>query len=169
MRFTSRSRMLLLALPMTAASCSSTWTTTLRAPTPSVAEAHCIEYTLLQEPHIDSVATVTDTWHRRVHVVRPVRPGGAPPTGVAGPPPVMEIAFSADSGGGRIVQMVDAQRAPYITISWTWTAHRPSPGQVGQVEEWLLAYLRLMSIECMDSELTEDGLAFLHSWAEPGS
>lgn len=137
--------------------CTSAWTTTLRTPLPRVAEAYCVEYTLLQQPLVDTAGTTVDSWQGYELVM-------AHPPVAAPPPPTIEVAFAGEGGGGTVTQMLDVEHRPFVTISWTWTGVRPTAGEVERVEAALVGYLRLMGDECAGTQLDDRDMAVVRSW-----
>ncbi len=132
----------------------------MRARLASPAPAACVERTLLAQEIVDTTTRVIDRLGTSAVAARP------PYDSTAGL--YVEVAYAGAGGGGQVVQQMDVEGSPMVTISWTWAGTRPSDDSVQVVERWLLTYLDAMCDECLHGWRAQrrDVLLF-RSWALP--
>ena len=142
------------------AACASAWTTSVRAHLQSPVPTACVEQTLVAQEIVDTTRIVVDR-------LAPSVAGGLPYDSAGGS--YAEVAFAAAGSRGTIVQLLDVQGHPMVTLAWTWSGTLSADDSVEVVEDWLLTYLDTMYGECVGGSTGPGDIAVLRTWTLPDS
>jgi hypothetical protein len=148
-----------VAFAVVGTACTQSWSTHLRTRFLHPAITSCVEEILVESPAVDTAVTLAD--HLDGYFVVDQSQVSAALPGQS----YSEVAFAGSGGRGQLVQTVDSEGLSDATLSWTWSEQRPSFQEAQQLEQWLMAYLQRICLECAgDSTLKAADVAIVRDW-----